>query len=179
MKNTPILALLLLLTACGNGRQEARTGSDERSDSTPAQRVETSFSNDSSIQVQTDSTVEYAAAQFAVQPFSRIPSEVDGCSGLFSSDSAAFRSSRYLFAGDLQTIAFIQMDGKMVQLARKASKLAEDKIIEAYEGGGYRVELDVTKQQVLGEELWRYAGELRIIRGGEMQRVPVTGQVGC
>jgi|GEM_PF-1194358 len=103
---------------------------------------------------------------------------IDGCSGLFSAVSKEVRSS-YHFIINLQSKAFIHLDGKKVELVRVQSNNQDGVINEVYEGAGYTISIKLHETQELGDELSQYKGQLFIKRNSLQETLNIIGEVGC
>ena len=104
---------------------------------------------------------------------------IDGCSGLFKDTSATQGETEYTLATNLQSKAFVHINGKMIELQKSKANNSEGLINEEYEGGGYKVLLNVKEGSRLGDELFQYKGELIIRQNSKEKKINIVGEVGC
>lgn len=112
--------------------------------------------------------------------FNNIPEQIDGCSGLYTYDSIPLQQQRYLFASNLQELAFVKINSRQITLnLLKREKLSKEVYRNTYEGGGYKVILQIKAVKRSGDELFYNTGTLEIWQGEKNLRVKIHGESGC
>jgi hypothetical protein len=108
-----------------------------------------------------------------------VPKEIDGCSGLYTLDSIATARHRYIFASDLQELAFISVSGRQIRLKKTGEKqLSGNSYRTVYQAEGYVVTL-VTSIKQTGDEVWLESGTIEIKKGKDKLVLKVHGESGC
>jgi hypothetical protein len=103
---------------------------------------------------------------------------VEGCSGLFREKNTS-NDTLYVFASDLQSQAFIKIDGKRIVLKKLNAQNREGVIKEEYEGDGCTVLVNATLLKQVGDEVWQYEGNLQVKKDNKEKTVSIIGEVGC
>ena len=112
--------------------------------------------------------------------FNKVPSEIDGCSGLYTYDSTSLKSKKYIIITDLQETAFIKVDGKQITLKRISnSELSKNSYKTVYKGSGYTVVLTTKILKQSGDEVWIEGGSVEISKGQTKVIIKIHGESGC
>ncbi|WP_139225591.1 hypothetical protein [Flavobacterium succinicans] len=115
------------------------------------------------------------------------PMEIDGCSCFFSETENKYRSEKYLIATNLDSIAYISVNGKNMKLyliERKFDKYStkEENYTEIFSNEKFRatieVKIDNTKKR--GDEVWWNTGSIKVEdKNGKIQIKKFIGECGC
>jgi hypothetical protein len=146
--------------------------------SKPKQTTEnTKIDKDQTTTVSKEPTTD-TIAELQVESFD-LPATLQGCSGVYASDSTQLQQGKYILVNNMKDTAYIKINGRLMPLVLQ--KKTTDNIIanEVYADQDIQVIVNTTEQKKLGEELTQYAGELIIRKSGQEIRMPVIGQVGC
>ena len=110
----------------------------------------------------------------------KIPSVIDGCSGLYTYDATSLKKEKYIIVWDLQEIAFIKVQGKEIKLQTTDKKELPKSVYKAtFKGGGYTVILTTKTVKKTGEESSLDNGTLEIIKGSDKLLIKIHGESGC
>lgn len=124
--------------------------------------------------------VEPTATGIQLDFLNKISDQLDGCSGFYTYDSVSLQQQRYLFASNLQELAFIKINGRQITLTRiKEEGLPKEAHRNTYEGGGYTVILHIKAVKRTGDELFYDAGTLEVWQGEKKVTVKIHGESGC
>lgn len=115
-------------------------------------------------------------AEFNIQPFKKIPSAIDGCSGLFKIDSAG---TEYVFAINFDEEGFIQVNDKLLRLKLLEKKNREGYFDQTYSGEGIKVRLQVREVKQLDYELSIYEGTIYVQYQNQYKEIGINGEIGC
>ena len=95
--------------------------------------------------------------------FNKIPSEIDGCSGLYTFDTTAIKNEKYIIITDLQDFAFIKVQGRQIKLKLfKNIELSQLKHKAIYKGEGYTITLTTKSSKQIDTELSLDNGSLEV-----------------
>jgi hypothetical protein len=112
--------------------------------------------------------------------FSKIPSAIDGCSGLYTYDTILTKKKKYIIVTDLQELAFIRINGKEIKLTRISNKeLPKQTYVSKYSGDGYTVILTTKTGKQTGDEVYSETGSIEVIKGTEKIMIKIHGESGC
>jgi hypothetical protein len=126
-----------------------------------------------------------ASGQQKTQPikldyFNSIPSQIDGCSGLYTYDSTSLKKKKYIVVTDLQEVAIIKVDGKQIALKRTSNaELSKDSYRSVYKGSGYTMVLTTKTLKQSGDEVWIERGSVDITHGQSKVTIKIHGESGC
>jgi hypothetical protein len=124
--------------------------------------------------------MEATASTIQLDFLNKIPDQIDGCSGFYTYDSISLQQQRYLFASNLQELAFVKVNGRQIMLKRiKEESLPKEAHRDTYEGDGYRVILHIKATKRTGDELFYDAGTLEVWQGEKKITVKIHGESGC
>jgi len=111
--------------------------------------------------------------------FTQIPKEIDGCTGLYTSDSISMKDKKYLIVTNLQDFAQIKIAGKRINLKLESQKqLSKNSYQSIYIGSGYKVVL-TTKTIKQIDELSEEKGTLEISNKESKRTITIHGKSGC
>ena len=112
--------------------------------------------------------------------FNKIPSAIDGCSGLFTYDTTSLKNKKYIIITDLQELAFIKVNGKQIMLKKIQNKqLTKMTFKTIYKGDGYTIILTTTTGKQLDIESSLDIGTLEILKESYKLLIKIHGQSGC
>jgi hypothetical protein len=112
--------------------------------------------------------------------FNKIPSQIDGCSGLYTYDSTSLEKEKYIIVTDLQETAFIRVGGKQITLKRTSNtELSKDSHRSVYKGMGYTLVLTKKTLKQSGDEVWIEGGSVEISQGQTKVTIKIHGESGC
>ena len=116
-----------------------------------------------------------------------IPIEIDGCSCFFSETEMKYKSEKYLIATNLDSIAYIPINGRNIKLnlvERKFDKYSknEENYTEIFSNEKFKatleVKIDNTKKR--GDEVWWNTGSIKVEdENGKIQIKKFIGECGC
>src|SRR5690606_7927165 len=117
--------------------------------------------------------------------FRGLPPQLEGCSCYFSKSETDFKRDRYFFASGPDSIAYISINKKPVQLRRitnpvssKENKPAE--LEETYSNKVYTVKIKLHTEGKSGDEVLWYTGKLKLFfKEVEVREFSVFGECGC
>ena len=126
-----------------------------------------------------------------LESFSQIPSEIDGCVGLYTYDSISLKKGKYIIATDLQKFAFIKIDGNKIQLKFVGNDSLLGDVSQrkktyaaVYKGINYQIILNTIPAKSASktseeEETWFDKGTVEISVGNKRIKIKVHGRSGC
>ncbi|WP_162926905.1 hypothetical protein [Flavobacterium psychrotrophum] len=113
--------------------------------------------------------------------FTDVPSEIDGCSCLFSSDSLDFKNNRYLYANDFAEIAFMKINGTMVKF-KQVSHQEKDSLsaFTTYRAKDLEMSIETRQTRKINYEVMEETGTITVKRSdGQAITKTVYGVCGC
>lgn len=116
-----------------------------------------------------------------------IPKEIDGCACVYSETEKKFKAEEYLIATNIDSIAFISINGKITKLKlveRKTQPNPNDNkdYIDTFESGKFKVTIKVRADKTKKEEYesWWSIGTIKIEdENGKSQTKEIIGECGC
>jgi len=121
----------------------------------------------------------------SVNTFHGLPGGLQGCACYFSRSLKEFQNDTYLLATDLDSLAYISIDRKIVPLklirsSREPQTLDERDYRNTYSNGVYELQLDVHYKEHTDDEAWWNTGTMRLF----FKEIPVyehtlMGACGC
>ena len=117
--------------------------------------------------------------------FRGIPPAIEGCSCSFTSSEKAFRDGHYLFVSDLDSLAYIGINNKIVALrliasTREQNVLDERDYTETYSNGVYTLILSVRFGGNTGDEVWWNTGMMKLFfKDTKVAETSFLGECGC
>ena len=112
--------------------------------------------------------------------FNKIPSEIDGCSGLYTFDTTSIKKEKYIIITDLQDFAFIKVQGRQIKLKLfKIIELSQLKHKAIYKGEGYTITLTTKSSKQIDTELSLDNGSLEVLKGTFKLSIKIHGESGC
>ena len=170
-QNTPILrvaAWCLVLGLSGCSSPDLNTKTDEKADLS-----------------QTDTLSKQAEKTGIDEPviigaFSEFPDGIDGCSCYFSQHSSALESGSYIFVTNFESLAFMQLNDKMVQFKLdETTELKDGKLMERWSNANFTL---TKKTMATGQldETWQHTGTITIKpKNGAAIESTIVGECGC
>ncbi len=116
-----------------------------------------------------------------VSNFTDLPSEIDGCSCIFSTDSLAYTKESYLYANDFGKVAFMKINGKITRL-EEMQREEKDSLttFTSYKAEGIEVDVTTSQGKQTGEESQEESGTITIRQeDGQTLTKTFYGQCGC
>jgi len=122
----------------------------------------------------------YAAAQtIKVDYITKVPKNFKQCGAMYTYDTTSLKKKKYIMLADFQNLGMISVNGKMISLQLKESKLSDKKMnVATYTGGGYTVvtTIKTTRQTKLVDY---EDGTLEVSKGKEKISIKIHGQSSC
>lgn len=124
---------------------------------------------------------EIKSEKLTIDSFNDLPEEIDGCSCLFSSDSAAFNKDKYIYANDFTTTSFMKINGKLVKLTEIEHKdIDSTTVLSTSTGDGFKVEIKAKDKKQIDYELSSKTGTITITdKSGQKITKHFYGECGC
>lgn len=122
----------------------------------------------------------YATAQaIKVDYMTKVPKSIQECGAIYTYDTTSLKKKKYIMLADFQNLGMISVNGKMISLQLKDTKLSDKKLnVSTYTGEGYTVitKVKTTRQTTLIDY---EDGTLEISKGKEKISIKIHGQSGC
>ena len=110
----------------------------------------------------------------------RIPRDIEGCTGLFTFDTTDLKKKAFIIETDLRQTAYIKMNGILIKLKLLNNKtLPGETYKSTYTGEGYTVILISKTIRQIDVEKSLDSGTLEIIKDKQKIKVKVHGISGC
>lgn len=125
------------------------------------------------------------AKAITIQEFSKIPSEIDGCSCYFSSNQKAFNQKQYIIVTNLDSLAFMTIDNqltklKLIKSTAEPHAFTDFDHVEIFGNNEYKVTIDIKYKKSSGDETWIDEGSITIKRkDGQKLVTKFYGECGC
>jgi len=109
----------------------------------------------------------------------KVPKKIQECGAMYTYDTTGLQKKKYILLADFQNLGMISINGRLISLLLKDSKLSDKKMnVATYTGGGYTVITTLsTSRQTKQVDL--EAGTLEIIKGREKISIKIHGQSAC
>jgi hypothetical protein len=116
--------------------------------------------------------------------FKGLPPDVQGCTCYFSSSERKFKNEEYLFASNLDSTAYVSINGKSKVLklvsSTRSGAIDDRDYVETYSDGLYNVVIHVYFKGNVGDETWWNSGDIKVyFKGVEMDKRTFLGECGC
>src|SRR4249919_638687 len=123
--------------------------------------------------------------------FEKIPTELDGCNGLYTYDSVSLNRKKYIIVTDLSEFALININGNQIRLKFEGNGLlagdnsqTKKTFNTVYNGKNIQLILNTKPEKKATKnweesETWRDRGTLEIIIGDRHVKIRVHGISGC
>jgi hypothetical protein len=98
----------------------------------------------------------------SIDPFSVSP-ETDSCSCFFSTDSISYKKHEYVFAYDLETIAFMKINRVMTKFQQTEYFISGDHSVTVFKSAPYTLYLELQDVAAAGKEDTRQWGTIRVM----------------
>lgn len=121
---------------------------------------------------------EKSQRPITIESFSVSP-ETDSCSCLFSIDSATFKKSAYVLAYDLETIAFMKLNGHLVKFRQTEYFGAGNNSVTTFESDPYTLYLEIKDVNEIGKEATLISGSIRVMDKGNVALTTFYGECSC
>ncbi|MBL7818329.1 MAG: hypothetical protein JNL70_25175 [Saprospiraceae bacterium] len=140
-----------------------------------------------SISLENPQTVSAKGEKLDIGSFSKLPSDIDGCSCTFS-DVNEKSKDKYVYADNWEKLAFVNINGVMTKLTLKKTnqkttapkvKNVANKEVKTYGNGNYEVTVDIVKGKQV-DETWAYKGTMTVkSKSGKTVVKSIKGICGC
>ncbi|MBY5958162.1 hypothetical protein KUV50_08480 [Membranicola marinus] len=119
--------------------------------------------------------------QGPVYSFTVVPDKYDNCRAVFALSEDDLTSERFIFATDLRKSAVLAMDGRLIELELFTKRTVDlSAQFYKYEGKGYSVDLEIRKSEVIGNNLKKVRGQLKIFSESGFRDVfYIMGEIKC
>jgi len=153
-----IIIIILSLASCGGEKPQAITAQ-------PAPQPE---------KIIEDKTL-------VISTFDTIPDEIQGCGCAFAADSLAYKAGHYIYADDIGELAYMNINGKMVQLkGNKETSADSTAVLADYKVDKIEVKLNFVHGRQIGEESTEETGTITIQQDdGQIITKSIYGECGC
>ncbi len=109
----------------------------------------------------------------------KVPKKMQQCGAQYTYDTTSLKKKKYIMLADFQNLGMISINGKLVNLQLKDSKVSDKKMnVATYTGEGYTVvtTIKTTKQTKLTDY---EDGNLEVSKGKEKISIKIHGQSSC
>lgn len=108
------------------------------------------------------------------------PSEVQGCSCYFAQNKSDFENQKYVYVDDYGNNAFIQQNGKLVEIQMEEGDFDPENFEKTIENTNYKVYMKGKNVDKSGEVMM-FQGQMIITnkKTGEEILTPIYGECGC
>ena len=156
------VCLVILFTACNSNDNTSEKSSLNSLDSNTA-----------------NNTAPINSDKIVVQGFTQIPSIINGCSGLFVTDTT-YEVREYYFVSNLKGLAFIKLNNRLMELKLvKQTNVDKYTVNELYVNDEIEVDLKIKQLPEGTDANWDYNGVLIVRRGTEREVINISGKLGC
>jgi hypothetical protein len=156
------VCLVVLFTACNS--------SDNTSEKSSLSSLDSNTANN---------TAPINSDKILVQGFTQIPSIINGCSGLFVTDTIS-EAREYYFVSNLKGVAFIKLNNRLMELKLvKQTNIDKYTVNELYVNDEIEVDLKIKQIPEGTDANWDYNGVLIVRRGTEREVINISGKLGC
>ena len=157
------VCLVILFTACNSNDNTSEKSSLNSLDSNTA-----------------NNTAPINADKIVVQGFTQIPSIINGCSGLFVTDTTHEEMREYYFVSNLKGVAFIKLNNRLMELKLvKQTNVDKYTVNELYMNDEIEVDLKIKQLPEGTDANWNYNGVLIVSRGSDREVINISGKLGC
>jgi hypothetical protein len=127
-----------------------------------------------------NNTAPINSDKIVVQGFTQIPSIINGCSGLFVTDTTNEEMREYYFVSNLKGVAFIKLNNRLMELKLvKQTNVDKYTVNELYMNDEIEVDLKIKQLPEGTDANWDYNGVLIVRRGTEREVINISGKLGC
>ena len=157
------VSLIVVFTACNSNADPGEKSSLNSLDSNTANNTATNNSD-----------------KMVVQGFTQIPSIINGCSGLFVTDTTNEKVIEYYFVSNLKGVAFIKLNNRLMELKLvKQTNVDKYTVNELYMNDEIEVDLKIKQLPDGTDANWDYNGVLIVRRGQDREVINISGKLGC
>lgn len=116
-----------------------------------------------------------------IEVFSDLPSDIAGCTCMFSLDSTNYNANKYVYVNDFAQIAYMKLDGQMNKLTLSDKSKFDNKSINAiYLNDSYEVEIEIQDRIKGGYESTINIGIITVKnKAGQKSTKAFYGICGC
>ncbi|MCS6916544.1 MAG: hypothetical protein RMK52_10115 [Chitinophagales bacterium] len=119
------------------------------------------------------------AQPVSLQPFAEFPEEIIGCSCVFSADSVAYEQEQFLYADDMEKIAYVNINGTLTRLLVTERHFSEPQLSIRAANETYRLALEANQLREYGEVTYLKGTLTLTDQSGTLVQLPVFGMCGC
>ena len=118
---------------------------------------------------------------FVIDTFSVMPPEIDGCGCYLSNDSAQSDGSHYIFVSDMESTAFMKINGVMVKFIKTGSReTGKGQTIANYKSHSFKMTIETTDGLPVGDEGIQVTGTIQLTdQKGSIVSQTFYGVCGC
>jgi hypothetical protein len=157
------VSLMVVFTACNSNVDPGEKSSLSSLDSNTA-----------------NNTATINADKIMIQGFTQIPSIINGCSGLFVTDTINEKGREYYFVSNLKGVAFIKLNNRLMELKLvKQTNVDKYTVNELYVNDEVEVDLKIKQLPEGADANWNYNGVLIVTRGSGREVINISGKLGC
>ncbi len=126
-------------------------------------------------------------AKLTITDFKEVPNEIDGCSCFFSETEKKYNSNEYLIATNLDSIAFVSLNNKIIKLKLVEKKIEPNSIdnenyTAIFANKKYKATIEVKEDRTKknADEVWWNIGTIKVEdKNGNQQTKKFIGECGC
>ena len=117
--------------------------------------------------------------------FKGLPPQLVGCSCYFSASEKEFNREHYIFASDLDSVAYVSISRKLITLkligtTREPNIMDERDYQNTYTDGIYTVVVTIHFKEHTGDEAWWNTGEISLFfKNVAVDKKIFSGECGC
>lgn len=109
------------------------------------------------------------------------PSEIDGCSVIYSTDEQHFDQRRLIYMNNYDSVSFMKIEGVLIRFTLTSSESpdSETRVLH-FSGGDYELIVEEKDGGRTGDEVWANYGQLTLTdRAGKTTIIHFVGESGC
>jgi hypothetical protein len=116
-----------------------------------------------------------------IEVFSDIPSDIDGCTCMFSFDSTNYNAKKYIYMNDFAQTAYMKLNGQMNKFTLSTKSEIDNKASKiVYLNDSYEVEIEIQDKKNGGYESTITIGIITVKnKVGQKSRKAFYGICGC
>ncbi|MBF6640228.1 hypothetical protein IVB69_01920 [Flavobacterium sp. J49] len=134
-----------------------------------------------------ESKTEVNETEFTLNSFKTLPKEIDGCSCIFSKNEKDYEQSKFVFASNFDSIAFVSINNKVIKLklssrVYKPNTVENEDYICKYNTEEYKITIEIKadKTKKHADESWWNKGLISIEnKNGKKVTQEFVGESGC
>lgn len=103
------------------------------------------------------------------------PVKIDGEASFFTFDTTSLEKQKYVFIVSGSRTAFFKKSGKYILANGEKRQKTQNGYVDRFNGNGYHITLDVTRDKKISEGRTRYTGTLKIAQKDKVINITVQG----